>query len=50
MENLIIYLAIAYCLYLVFSEKTESTIGKEINRKSDATIEVVAGRFILTEK
>lgn len=52
MENLIIYSTIAYTMYLIFRKETgcESVIGQEINRRSDATIEVVAGRYILTEK
>lgn len=35
-------------MYLIFKKEDSNTL--EVKRKSDATIEVVAGRFILKEK
>lgn len=48
-ENLIIYALILCVLYLVIHREHKET-NLEIKRKSDAVIEVIAGRYMLKEK
>ena len=48
MTNILIYAIIACVMYLIF--KKPRIDEYEIVRQSDATIEVVCGKFILKEK
>ena len=50
MINFIIYTIIAYCIYLLYLVVSHEDETMEIERESDAVIEVIAGKFMLKEK